>query len=159
VIRGGREPSLQIRHLPQVLAEIKRLGAVEPASCDLLLEGYRFLRRVENVLQEIGDQQTQTLPDNERDQLRLVTALGFADWQSFMARLDKVMAAIHREFNSVIGEEKRAEESVPQLSTISGSPPWRWQSLFPSLSLIAVTRASVWPPPGAPFTANASAGP
>ncbi len=115
LIRGGREPSLQIRHLPQVLAEIKHLGAVEPASCDLLLEGYRFLRRLENVLQEIGDQQTQTLPDNERDQLRLVTALGFADWQSFMARLDQVMTAIHREFNSVIGEEKRAEESVPQL--------------------------------------------
>lgn len=115
LIRGGREPSLQIRHLPQVLAEIRRLGAVEPESCELLLEGYRFLRRVENVLQEIGDQQTQTLPDNERDQLRLVTALGFADWQSFMARLDKVMVAIHREFNSVIGEEKRAEESVPQL--------------------------------------------
>lgn len=115
LIRGGREPSLRIRHLPAVLTEIRRLGAVEPESCDLLLEGYRFLRRVENVLQEIGDQQTQTLPDNERDQLRLVTVLGFADWQSFMQRLGAIMAAIHREFNSVIGEEKRAEESVPQL--------------------------------------------
>lgn len=30
LIRGGREPSLRIRHLPAVLTEIRRLGAVEP---------------------------------------------------------------------------------------------------------------------------------
>lgn len=33
-----------------------------------------FLRRVENILQAINDQQTQTLPANEIDQIRLVEA-------------------------------------------------------------------------------------
>ena len=61
LIRGGRERALQIRHLPDVLRELGHSGALAPASVEALLRSYRFLRRVENILQEIGDQQTQTL--------------------------------------------------------------------------------------------------
>ena len=65
LIRGGSEPALRVRHLPEALAAIAQCGALEATHCDRLLTAYRFLRRVENILQEIGDQQTQTLPTEE----------------------------------------------------------------------------------------------
>ena len=115
LIRGGRERALQIRHLPAVLAELGRSGALAQSSVDGLQEGYRFLRRVEYILQEIGDQQTQTLPESERDRLRLVTALGYADWSCFYHELQQVMALVRREFIAVIGDAEAEQDDVPQI--------------------------------------------
>ena len=115
LIRGGRERALQIRHLPDVLTELGRSGDLAPASVEALLTSYRFLRRVENILQEIGDQQTQTLPESERDRLRLITVLGFADWASFYAHLSEVMAVVRREFVAVIGADEAEQDDVPQI--------------------------------------------
>ncbi len=115
LIRGGRERALQIRHLPDVLTELGRSGDLAPASVEALLGSYRFLRRVENILQEIGDQQTQTLPESERDRLRLITALGFADWASFYTHLNEVMAVVRREFVAVIGADETEQDDVPQI--------------------------------------------
>jgi glutamate-ammonia-ligase adenylyltransferase len=115
LIRGGRERALQIRHLPAVLAELGRSGALAQSSVDGLQESYRFLRRVENILQEIGDQQTQTLPESERDRLRLVTALGYTDWSCFYQQLQQVMALVRREFIAVIGDAEAEQDDVPQI--------------------------------------------
>ena len=115
LIRGGRERALQIRHLPAVLAELDRSGALAPGVAQALTASYRFLRRVENVLQEIGDQQTQTLPECERDRLRLITVLGYRDWVSFHQALDQVMNQVHREFVAVIGEEQGEPDDLPQI--------------------------------------------
>jgi [glutamine synthetase] adenylyltransferase / [glutamine synthetase]-adenylyl-L-tyrosine phosphorylase len=115
LIRGGREPALRVRHLPEALAAIATCGALEEERTTRLLEAYRFLRRVENILQEIGDQQTQTLPTEARDRQRLTCSLGFDSWGSFMARLDEEMAAVHQEFVAVVGEEKEAPDHLDQL--------------------------------------------
>ncbi len=115
LIRGGREPALQIRHLPDVLATLGRTGDLAPASAESLIADYRRLRRIENILQEIGDQQTQTLPDSPRDQARLVAALGEPDWETFYAGLQQLMVRVHREFATVVGEAEQAPEDVPQL--------------------------------------------
>lgn len=115
LIRGGREPALRVRHLPEAIAAIARCGALEGDQCERLLVAYRFLRRVENILQEIGDQQTQTLPTEDRDRQRLIATLGFTDWDAFMAHLDEEMAAVHQEFVAVVGEEKEAPAHLEQL--------------------------------------------
>lgn len=115
LIRGGRERSLQIRHLPEVLAELGRCGALPPASVASLLADYRFLRRVENLLQEIADQQTQTLPDTDRDRSRLVVALGMANWDAFYQQLSAVMTRVRAEFVAVVGDDESEQDDVPQL--------------------------------------------
>ncbi|MGE6108409.1 bifunctional [glutamate--ammonia ligase]-adenylyl-L-tyrosine phosphorylase/[glutamate--ammonia-ligase] adenylyltransferase [Aeromonas sobria] len=115
LIRGGREPALRVRHLPEALAAIAQSGALDEERCARLLQAYRVLRRVENILQEIGDQQTQTLPTEERDRQRLIAATGFADWDAFMTHLDQEMAIVHQEFVAVVGEEKEAPAHLEQL--------------------------------------------
>ena len=82
-------------------------------------------------MQEIGDQQTQTLPTEDRDRQRLIATLGFTDWDAFMAHLDEEMAAVHQEFVAVVGEEKEAPPTWNSSGSISGAPslmPPSWKN-------------------------------
>src|SRR4029077_1849081 len=62
LIRGGREPSLREPGLLPALAACEQLGALNAASARRLRDAYRFLRRVENRVQMLRDEQTHELP-------------------------------------------------------------------------------------------------
>tara|TARA_R110001583_G_scaffold6499_2_gene32850 strand:+ start:36050 stop:38905 length:2856 start_codon:yes stop_codon:yes gene_type:complete len=109
LIHGGRTPELQCRGLQQTLAVIADIEALPQERVNNLLVSYHFLRAVENVLQQIDDKQTQTLPDNELDKLRLITVMKFDDWDSFYTRLHQVMENVHNEFNWVVGESEEQQ--------------------------------------------------
>ena len=120
LIRGGRIKALQQRNLLTVLPLLVENDIMPAQSAKVLATAYCFLRRVENVLQAIDDQQTQTLPDDALNQARLMHVLGFADWPTFMAALATHMDVVHNEFNCLIGEETPNHEDVDA----------DWQSLW-----------------------------
>ena len=112
LIHGGRNITLQCKGLQQTLNEIAKIGVLSKERVACLLSSYHFLRSVENVLQQINDQQTQTLPDNELDKLRLIKVMKFDDWDSFYSRLKQVMDNVHNEFNWVIGETEEQQSQT-----------------------------------------------
>lgn len=103
LIRGGRVKELQQRSLLIVLPKLVESGEINEANKDVLENAYRFLRRVENIIQALADKQTQTLPDNELDQQRLLAVLAIDTWAEFSAVLTKHMNAVHQEFDLLIG--------------------------------------------------------
>jgi len=105
IIRGGREKQLQKRHVLTVLPLLVNVGELSSSSKEVLESAYRFLRRVENIIQAFDDQQTQTLPDTEIDKQRLIHVLNYPTWADFSARLDFHMTNVHQEFLKLIGEE------------------------------------------------------
>lgn len=105
LIRGGRERSLQQRSLLPTLAAIGELHLLPSDRVDQLQVAYQFLRRLENLLQSINDEQTQTLPDSEPDRARLAWAMGFADWAALHAQLELHMADVRTIFNDLIGDD------------------------------------------------------
>ncbi|GLX79568.1 glutamate-ammonia-ligase adenylyltransferase [Thalassotalea insulae] len=108
LIRGGRIKALQQRNLLTVLPILVEHQEISPQSKQVLETAYRFLRRVENIIQALDDKQTQTLPENGLDQARLLTALAkhpFSDWSEFLSYLDSLTQAVHQEFIVLIGEE------------------------------------------------------
>ena len=111
LIRGGREPSLRGRGLLETLNAIKELGQLSAQEVDDLTTGYCFLRRLENLLQAIGDKQTQTLPMDDRDQSRLAFAMGMADWNSLYVEIQLKMKSIHAVFENLIGDDEDESES------------------------------------------------
>ncbi|WP_024872242.1 bifunctional [glutamate--ammonia ligase]-adenylyl-L-tyrosine phosphorylase/[glutamate--ammonia-ligase] adenylyltransferase [Tolumonas lignilytica] len=113
LIRGGREPGLQVRHMPAALAALRDYQVISTEEYQTLHEGYHYLRRVENILQEIADQQTQTLPDNDRDRWRVAVAMGHASWEDFNRELQQVHAQVNQLFREVIGEQEEQESDVP----------------------------------------------
>ncbi|WP_312455332.1 bifunctional [glutamate--ammonia ligase]-adenylyl-L-tyrosine phosphorylase/[glutamate--ammonia-ligase] adenylyltransferase [Pseudescherichia sp.] len=105
LIRGGREPSLQQRSLLPTLAAIEQLHLLPAGDADTLRAAYLWLRRLENLLQSINDEQTQTLPGDELNRARLAWGMGVADWQALSETLDRHMAAVRRIFNELIGDD------------------------------------------------------
>ncbi|WYW98465.1 bifunctional [glutamate--ammonia ligase]-adenylyl-L-tyrosine phosphorylase/[glutamate--ammonia-ligase] adenylyltransferase [Proteus vulgaris] len=110
LIRGGREPELQSNSLLTVLKAITTLELLTEKETAQLSESYLFLRRLENLLQSIGDQQTQTLPDNEEDKARLTFAMGYDNWETLYQEISHKMQAVSVIFTQLIGEEDENDE-------------------------------------------------
>ncbi len=123
LLRGGREPSLQDRRLIPVLHTLDEMSELETDTVADLISGYDFLRRTENRLQMLYDQQTQTLPDNKFDQLRLAVAMGFDDWGHFLLRLDQHRDRVHGHFSEVLrlpDDEDQSEDPLERVWTGAG---------------------------------------
>lgn len=104
LIHGGRDLSLQQRPLLSVLATLEGQGYLPPAVVAELREGYQFLRYTEHALQAIADRQTQTLPDDQRDQARVAAMLGYDSWAAFHDQLMQWRERIAWHFRQVIAD-------------------------------------------------------
>ncbi|WP_213704347.1 [protein-PII] uridylyltransferase family protein, partial [Klebsiella aerogenes] len=72
----------QQRALLPTLTAIDELHLLPEGDAAQLREAYLFLRRLENLLQSINDEQTQTLPQDELNRARLAWGMRVADWQT-----------------------------------------------------------------------------
>ncbi|AHK80275.1 glutamine-synthetase adenylyltransferase [Ectothiorhodospira haloalkaliphila] len=110
LIRAGRDPSLQLRGIRPVLDQLARQEVMPEYAVEQLKEAYAFLRRTENRLQMVADQQTHCLPSDSAGQLRLALSMGFSDWEEFEAALGRHMRRIHGHFEQVFAAPQRADE-------------------------------------------------
>ncbi|MDD3449810.1 MAG: bifunctional [glutamate--ammonia ligase]-adenylyl-L-tyrosine phosphorylase/[glutamate--ammonia-ligase] adenylyltransferase [Gammaproteobacteria bacterium] len=102
LIRGGRDTRLQERRILRVLRVLAERRYLPEFVSRELAAAYVFLRRVEHRLQAVADQQTQRLPDDELDRLRLAHSMGYADWTGFLKALRGHMGTVHAHFEQVI---------------------------------------------------------
>lgn len=112
LIRGGREPSLRQRGLLDTLDAIEELEQLSAEETDHLRNAYKFLRRLENLLQAMADKQTQTLPESDTEQLQLAVAMGYSQWQDLIAEVQQHMANVHAVFATLIGEEEEEQQDI-----------------------------------------------
>ncbi len=101
LVRGGRDPQLQMRPIRPVLKVLGERGLLPDGAAARLDEAYVFLRRVENRLQAWKDQQTYRLPEDEPGRQRMARAMGFDDWQGFLASLDGYRRFVQDQFDSL----------------------------------------------------------
>ena len=106
LIRGGREKDLQTRSLLKALHVCEKLQLLSANAVANLHYAYLTLRKVEHVMQQLRDEQTQTLPDNELDQLRLAYACGFATFAQLRDAVAEQMQYVHGQFLNVVGGEE-----------------------------------------------------
>ena len=108
LIRGGREPELRVRGLLPALAALRDAGHIDESAALALAEAYRFLRRLENRLQMLRDEQTHELPEEPQLRLRLALGLGFAEWEALHAELQAHRARVSAEFGELLAPPRRA---------------------------------------------------
>jgi glutamate-ammonia-ligase adenylyltransferase len=89
LIRGGGDPRLQTRSLLRALPLLAGQKLLSAAAVTELGDSYRFLRRLENRLQERNDEQTHELPQGETGRARLALAMGVADWPELDAEISR----------------------------------------------------------------------
>lgn len=102
MIRGGREPSLRVRGLLPALAACEQLGVMEKARAQQLRRSYLFLRRAENRLQMLRDEQTHALPADAQLVERIAQALGHADTAAFRIALADERDGVAEEFRTLL---------------------------------------------------------
>jgi glutamate-ammonia-ligase adenylyltransferase len=119
LVRGGNDRHLRCRELQLVLPRLAQHQGLSEAAVDELLAAYVFLRRLENFLQAMRDQQTHDLPEDTLDRARLCIAMNYPDWQSLTEDLDLHRGNVSKQFGSVVFRSVQPE-TQPVLATTFG---------------------------------------
>ncbi|MEO7205373.1 MAG: bifunctional [glutamate--ammonia ligase]-adenylyl-L-tyrosine phosphorylase/[glutamate--ammonia-ligase] adenylyltransferase [Steroidobacteraceae bacterium] len=102
LVRGGSDRRLQNTALLQVLPLLEGSKLVSGDDIAELTLAYLELRRAENALQMIRDQQTHTLPEDPQDRARLAMIMGLKDWDSTYAALNATLEKVAAQFDALL---------------------------------------------------------
>ncbi|KTD57417.1 bifunctional [glutamate--ammonia ligase]-adenylyl-L-tyrosine phosphorylase/[glutamate--ammonia-ligase] adenylyltransferase [Legionella shakespearei] len=102
LIRGGRLPQLQQQNAMAALTVLKQEKLL-PRS-DALKQAYYYLRRLENALQSLNDQQTHSLPEDPVKQMQITLSMGYSEWEQLIHRLQQYQRIISHSFHSVLAK-------------------------------------------------------
>lgn len=109
LVYGGRDSDLQIRPIRDVLDCLMQRQLLPVYIVNQLLAAYVFLRRCENRIQELADQQTHQLPSNVEDRARLAYAMGFEHWHELVLELDVHRNNVELAFSTLFDAPQRKD--------------------------------------------------
>jgi [glutamine synthetase] adenylyltransferase / [glutamine synthetase]-adenylyl-L-tyrosine phosphorylase len=115
LIAGGRHPELRTRGTIETLNRLAGGGWIAPEAARELTEAYLFLRRIENRLQMIGDQQTHILPADLPELARVAALSGFADTNAFGNALIAAFKRIEAHYGALFEKLPELPTSAPSL--------------------------------------------
>jgi len=101
LVQGGRRDVLRQRPILKILDALVDLELLPEYVVEELTAAYILLRDCEHRLQMWRDQQTHNLPDDDMAQQRLAYAMGFQDWKSLTAQLQKIRTQVDEHFQRV----------------------------------------------------------
>ncbi len=115
LVRGGGDRRLQTPSLLEVLPLLAGSKLISAAEVAELGEDYLTLRKAENGLQMLRDQQAHTLPEDDLDKARLSLCMGFPDWQATAKKIDFTRQRVAQHFDALLfgaPEEQRRFDDV-----------------------------------------------
>ncbi len=119
LVNAGTRPHLQHRnslHVLQLLQEEELISAEDRKS---LCCAYEFLRIVEHRIQVVQEQQTHSLPLNQRDLDVLARRSGFLDFDSFSSELEQHRQGVSSIFKDLFySAEEEEQEHRPEAAFI-----------------------------------------
>jgi [glutamine synthetase] adenylyltransferase / [glutamine synthetase]-adenylyl-L-tyrosine phosphorylase len=129
MIRGGRDDRLHERRVLKLLPMLEEEGYLPEHTAEPLAEAYCFLRNTEHGIQGYQDRQTQSLPIDELDQLRLAWVMGFDGWDDFDAVLQQHRQQVNHQFQNVIADPEE-EAYDDQAKSAEAEISKRWAPLW-----------------------------
>ncbi len=122
LVRGGSDRRLQNAALLEVLPIVVGSKLLSSGEVAELTEAYLTLRKAENAVQEIRDQQVHSVPSDPLDRARLLVNMDVADWPAAAARIDAARASVARQFESLMfggpdAQRRSSEEALGWLES------------------------------------------
>ncbi|MCH2221555.1 MAG: bifunctional [glutamate--ammonia ligase]-adenylyl-L-tyrosine phosphorylase/[glutamate--ammonia-ligase] adenylyltransferase, partial [Dechloromonas sp.] len=115
LIRGGRDPALQIRPTLQVLSLLAERKLISAETERELNTAYVFLRRLEHRLQYVEDKQTHMLPEDPAEREKIGRSMGFAGWDAMAEVLGRHRDIVSRHFEAVFSDPEAGEHPLTGL--------------------------------------------
>jgi [glutamine synthetase] adenylyltransferase / [glutamine synthetase]-adenylyl-L-tyrosine phosphorylase len=119
LILGGRHPELRESQTLGALAALAAGGWIDDRARDELDAAYRFLRLVENRLQMVADEQTQTLPSDRATLDSFARFVGFAGRDDFADALLAHLSNVQRHYAGLF---EPATQAVPAATALLFRP-------------------------------------
>jgi glutamate-ammonia-ligase adenylyltransferase len=122
LVRGGSDRRLQNAALLQVLPLLAGSKLISPDDIAELTGAYLELRKAENALQMMRDQQTHALPEDPQDRARLTLVMGFKSWDETAAALNATLGKVAAQFEALLfgtpdAQRRHAEIGVAWLDS------------------------------------------
>ncbi len=121
LVHGRHDESVRSPNTLDALHALSSSGYVEAADAARLDDAYRFLRTVEHRLQLYDEQQTHTIPADERARTRLARVLGYRDVADRSAL--EAFEADHRAHQTTVRSIHERLFFAPLLDTLAGAGP------------------------------------
>ncbi|RUR09379.1 bifunctional [glutamate--ammonia ligase]-adenylyl-L-tyrosine phosphorylase/[glutamate--ammonia-ligase] adenylyltransferase [Legionella sp. km772] len=109
LIRGGRLPQLRSQNALVALAALKKEQLLP--RCDVLRQAYLYLRKLENIVQSLNDQQIHSLPVDALKQSQVCLAMKEESWDSLVAKLHQYQRIISHSFRTILGKVEDYEDA------------------------------------------------
>jgi glutamate-ammonia-ligase adenylyltransferase len=111
LVRGGREPALREPRILALLPRLAEAGLLASASADRLARSYAFLRRLENRIQMLSEQQAHRLPREPLARERIALGLGFGGQDALLRELAAARASVREVFAELFPEPADASQA------------------------------------------------
>jgi glutamate-ammonia-ligase adenylyltransferase len=115
LITGGRHPELRTRGTIETLSRLAEGGWIAAEAAAELSGAYRFLRRIENRLQMVGDEQTHSLPTAPDDLLRVARLSGFETTDAFADTLLGELRKVETHYGALFERLPKMPSSAPSI--------------------------------------------
>jgi [glutamine synthetase] adenylyltransferase / [glutamine synthetase]-adenylyl-L-tyrosine phosphorylase len=123
LIAGGRHPELRTRGTIETLEQLATGGWIAPDAAKELTEAYLFLRRIENRLQMVGDQQTHTIPADREELDRVARLSGFTDTNVFGEALIDRFRRVEAHYEALFEKIPEPPRAAPNIVVADENDP------------------------------------
>ena len=113
LVWGGRKFALRTSHTISALKELAGNQHLESEEADQLIDSYLFLRRVENAIQMMENQQTHLLPSSEQNKQNLLTLLNINSWPDLVTQINQSRRFVYARFEAIFAEQESAQQPAP----------------------------------------------
>ncbi len=112
ILRGGRNQQLRSTQIFHCFKVMKSQQVVAPDTIDDLYAGYLFLRRLENRIQMLCDEQTHDYPENTLSQNRIAQSMGYQNWEAVKIDSKKHRQIINTHFTELFRREAGTQPEI-----------------------------------------------
>ena len=122
LIHGGRDENLQQRGVVKVLEYLcgrellprfdDRCLLNGDLSCSGLVSAYYFLRNCEHAIQALNDEQSQTIPSDEKGLKQFLAYLNYTNAAEFHRDYDRHRSVVRQYFSEIVADKTENIESI-----------------------------------------------
>lgn len=110
LIWGGKQYELRTSNTLEALTHLSALGHLPAQISEKLQTSYVDLRRLENAIQMLENQQTHIVPSSDISQQNILTLLGYKDWADLSQAIENTRRFVNAEFVKIFeAQESRIE--------------------------------------------------